>query len=782
MLQKFIILLTVLLFTSNLFGQLYEVNLQEKTRNASFIIEGEVTKSESYIGLDNEIYTANEIVVYKNFTRNEIAERITVITLGGTLDNETTTWTHLLSLSVGDAGIFFLEESERPEPNNPNFSTAFYNVYASSQGFLKYSFDEDKIIAHAPFWYSENIETDAYNYFRQNLGTPSIYFIPDWEKERKCIVFNLEIQNVQNSGTPLELLALASVKSNIGEFYLRSAAIIAKYDTEVLGENIIQNGTLQLINTGISNSSHYLNISSEPYPDQVNVKIDFNYNTGSVSDMAIINESFQPLIKLKLSLQQIADPNIILDSEQMLQNSEIYNTVTQKSERIDCIEIEGDFDVKLTCSPPVITSFTTSFLPPNTARAGTQDTLTIFGTCFDSIRGASEVEFTDANTGPVPVNWVAPLDGDYILWTDTLIKVLVPSVTKTGGINSAGTGRFRVNRGILGTDISVLDLVIPFSAVNHSTAQFSIPPNPPSKTLKMYLGNVNGSGGQSIYYAPSFKADTNAVKAFERALEKWRCTTFINYKIQDSTSIIDISNAGRIEYAPLPVGATTTLAVTGNTPFRYCIDSTGFFEGASRPRFVILFNSNVNWHRDTLMPVPLPNNTFDMDSRALHELGHAHLLNHSNNINDLMYFTDAVAPLEYRREILPNDKSGGEYIVETSANSPDSCHLSMVPLTIANCDNLTNLIEVKGELLSINVFPNPVIEEVNIRIDYDQSFSKIKLELHLFDFLGHMVDNKSIENIETSINISNLPSGIYLLTLSQEGKHIKSFKIIKNKI
>lgn len=450
---------------------------------------------------------------------------------------------------------------------------------------------------------------------------------------------------------------------------------------------------------------------------------------------------------------------------------------TERPERFECIRIEGDFEVKVACSPPVITSFTTSYLPPDTVRAGTQDTLTIRGMCFDSIRGTSEVEFTDANTGPMPVNWVAPLDGDYVLWSDTLIKVLVPSLTKTGVANSAGTGRFRVNRGASGIATSASDLYIPFAAYNHATGAFN---NPANKSLKVYVPDRNGLGGQSIYYASNFKADTNAVKSFERGLENWRCTTFINYRVQDSTAVPNILHAGRIEYDSLPVGAITTLASTGNPTF-FCPDSTGFIPGSERRRFTIKFNSNLNWHTDTLMPTPLPANTFDLESRAVHELGHAHLLNHSNNTNDLMYFTDVIPPLEYRRDIKPNDESGGNYIVQISTNPPASCPTAMTPLTPANCGGTTSVIDIgNSRTIAVTIYPNPTNNEFHILIDDQNLNSVLDFKVQLFDVVGQKILSKSINDNDTVIDVSILSSGIYLLTLNHQGKIIQSYNIIKN--
>lgn len=779
MLQKLIFSLTVLLFTSNLFGQLYEVSLQEKTRDASFIIEGEVTKSKSYVGNDNEIYTANEIVVYKKFKGNDVPERLTVITLGGTVDNETTSWTHLLNLSVGDAGIFFLEDTKRPLPDNLDIAPKFYNVYASSQGFLKYSFEDDLVKAHAPFWYSENIKNDIYDLFRQEIEIPTIYFTPDWEQDNQCIVFKFDVGGGQTPQSALELESLVSVKSTIGEFYLQSAAIIAKYNSTVLGQDVIQSGALQAINYGISASNDYSINSTDLSSNEVELKIDF---TSTIPlDMTLVDSSFQPLVKLKLTLQTLADPNIVIDADKMQQNTKYYNTTSQKPEQFRCIDVVGDFDVKLNlaCSPPVITSFTTSFLPPDTVRAGTFDTLTIRGMCFDSIRGISEVEFTDADTGPVPVMWVTPLDGDYVLWSDTLIKVIVPSWTKTSLKNSAGTGKFRVNRGAFGIATSATDLYIPFAALNHATGALN---NPANKSLKLYVPNRNGMGGQSIYYAANFVVDTNAVKTFERALEKWRCTTFINYKIQDSIAVPNIFHAGRIEYDSLHVGVmSTTLASTGNPSFFCAPDSAGLFIGSERRRFTIKFNSNLNWHKDTLMPIPLPANTYDLESRAVHELGHGHLLNHSNNVNDLMYFTDAVAPFEYRREILDNDENGGIYIVQISSNSPPTCPPAMVPLTLANCSGTTNVVELENkELIFVQVFPNPTSDKLNIFIDYQKAFSKIELKAYLFDLLGNEILSKPINSNNTKIDVSSLPSGIYLFSIAQKGNFVQSFKIIKN--
>ncbi len=536
MTKRLVFLLTVFLFSSNLFSQLYEVGFDEKIRNSSFIVEGEVVKSESYYGKDNEIYTANELLVYKTFKGNNVPERLTIITLGGTVDSETETWTHLLKLSAGDAGIFFLEETKRPTPTRFGFPQHYFDVFASSQGFLKYHFGDGQVSAAAPFAYYPNIIGGLYKSLRQELGIPAIYLSPEWEKAEKCIVYLFEVSQ-PDPRSPLELEALVSIKSTQGQFYLYKSSVIAEFNSDALGESIIENEILEIENTGITDSEGYSVNAADVTPSKV--KIEVVSNTSEVDEMALIGESYSALVKLKLNLPGLVDPGILLDESQMVHNSEYFDPESEKPEEFECIKIEGDFDIKEVCSPPMITSFS-----PTTISAGTDDTLTIRGMCFDSIRGTSEVEFTDSKAGAPPVTWVQPLDGEYILWSDTLIKVIVPSIVKGMDIKqSAGTGRFRVNRGGAGIAISPLDLNIPFAALNFATGPFS---NPQSKGIPISLSNYNMSGGQSIYYAFNFKADTNAVKAFERALINWKCATFVNYKVQDSTMVPNINRAGRI--------------------------------------------------------------------------------------------------------------------------------------------------------------------------------------------------------------------------------------------
>lgn len=79
---------------------------------------------------------------------------------------------------------------------------------------------------------------------------------------------------------------------------------------------------------------------------------------------------------------------------------------------------------------------------------------------------------------------------------------------------------------------------------------------------------------------------------------------------------------------------------------------------------------------------------------------------------------------------------------------------------------------------AINIYPNPVKDFLIV----DLSGEKFKNPSYqLFDGTGRMISKDELKNMKTEINTSALSAGLYMLTVSSEGKTIKTFKIIKNK-
>jgi len=72
----------------------------------------------------------------------------------------------------------------------------------------------------------------------------------------------------------------------------------------------------------------------------------------------------------------------------------------------------------------------------------------------------------------------------------------------------------------------------------------------------------------------------------------------------------------------------------------------------------------------------------------------------------------------------------------------------------------------------IKLYPNPIIDMVTI------SSTEIMTNLEVINMLGQMVFSKSINEIETTIDMSRYPSGSYIVRVSVEDK-TKTFKVIK---
>jgi hypothetical protein len=441
----------------------------------------------------------------------------------------------------------------------------------------------------------------------------------------------------------------------------------------------------------------------------------------------------------------------------------------------DTIIVEIDLNPHTGCDPPVIESF-----EPECVRAGTDDVLTIRGTCFGDSSAFRSVDFTNSKTGPEPIIWVDPHANTEILtWSDTLIRVMVPSrvvdFNDFSITHSVGSGYIRVNKGYLeGRDTSEVPLCVIFSVLNDIRL---IPGTTKVVSNPVWLGNYNGMGGQSLVYTPEFKSYPGATAAFERALISWRCATGINYIIQDESEV-DLSVAGIIGFVDLPDGVGG--ATLNTIPDFFPCDSLGIPVGANRKNFSIAFNKNIIWHTDTLMPeldLTNPVDTADLESTALHELGHAHLLQHSNDSTDLMFYRRPYNQ-EYRREITPNSLAGGLYVMDISVNAAsDSCQAKMEKVS-GDCTKVTDVIEISPTIqIGIKLFPNPAQSILNVTLDF-RDRTHVPLNWTLFDPQGQKMLSGFL-NQSTSISLNSIPSGVYFFMVGTENEPVKAFKVVK---
>src|SRR5687767_4699091 len=90
------------------FSQLYKVENTEKEQNATLIVEGKVVEQTSFWNPQHTmIFTSNKITVYKRFKGELTSANIEVMTIGGSVGDESIHASDMLELSNGEIGVFF---------------------------------------------------------------------------------------------------------------------------------------------------------------------------------------------------------------------------------------------------------------------------------------------------------------------------------------------------------------------------------------------------------------------------------------------------------------------------------------------------------------------------------------------------------------------------------------------------------------------------------------------------------------------------------------------------
>ena len=322
---------------------------------------------------------------------------------------------------------------------------------------------------------------------------------------------------------------------------------------------------------------------------------------------------------------------------------------------------------------------------PNPVISGTTDTdqlLIIKGLGFGTTIGI--VQFSNADDGgntlitsPVPST-------DITYWTDTEIHIKVPS--------QAGTGKVVVN----GT--SFPNLVIKFAVldINNTFSDFAS-----STRQDIRMVNQDNHGGYTFHYNPSFLQNNNAVASYERAIENWRCHTGMNYRVSGTITQIDSAandNINVVSFGVLPAG------VLGRATSWY---------GGERTNACDL--SNTVWYTseiDVIFSTALPNgyfwnygpdassvaNTFDLESVALHEMGHAHGLAHIIASTRVMNY--AISNGQDKRVLAAGDIEAGNY--KLSKNSGYICLIPtnstgvLIPVAANQCVLPSTILSISG--------------------------------------------------------------------------------------
>jgi hypothetical protein len=552
------------------------------------------------------------------------------------------------------------------------------------------------------------------------------------------------------------------VNSLVGNKVLNSAGIQLSYNPVFFGPSVVNNGGLTVFEKGISLDYGYDFSAADVSSSAAKIALVPNAALGGKVE---IGASEQLLGRGEFVIKNpLADPGITYNTEQ----SKAFTTYFEEgvNKQFDTVVVVGSW------REDCLTIYDVS---PDTVAAGVSDIITIRGKCFGPfLEGVTAVLFTDASAGPAPLA-CEPLTTDYynstcgfpsiICWSDTLIRVKVPSVhqkTLTSFTNSiyAGTGRVAVVTA--SSLVSSPDtLFVKYAAFNDYT---SVSETPSKTALPWTLRDANGNGGYTLTYGSGMLADTAAQRCFQRALDTWRCATKINFSFDPTYPNIGglICKVDIVD--TFAIGVLSATATTTSRKIR--CDASGVFIKAYLTRFDIMFNKKHNFYKKEDLSL-FDTSYVDMQSTALHEIGHAHLLYHVNN-EDPMFFS---RPKGRARRVLSTfDIEGGKKMMDiNNAIFPGStCNPSVMQPFICIVGNQ----DVEKNDIEIIPSPNPT----SSTILFEPRFMNKGYQLKLHSIQGRLVFSGLLA---PEIDIRNLPGGTYTGQVVENNIIISYFKLVK---
>ena len=293
------------------------------------------------------------------------------------------------------------------------------------------------------------------------------------------------------------------------------------------------------------------------------------------------------------------------------------------------IYVDGSLEIDFFSQSQTAENVVISSISPTTITAGNSEILTISGSGFgDFTSGANSgyVSFRDADQGGS--GWVRCLKTQVMSWSDTEIKVQVPS--------DSGSGTIRLSFADNSSFETTETIVIPVSInnINYSSSgsaddeiaypiyhagSFTVNGEPSSHILEgKYLWSINSD----------FYNNTQAMDIFEDTLIDWRCTTGINFEISEELTEIDEYS---LDYTNVVSFGLTGAIATTYSYFIGCNSSDGI-QWTWRD-VDIIFNQNQNFGYDNVS-----SNQIDFNSTSKHELGHAMGFGHNINSQTLMHY------------------------------------------------------------------------------------------------------------------------------------------------
>ena len=384
---------------------------------------------------------------------------------------------------------------------------------------------------------------------------------------------------------------------------------------------------------------------------------------------------------------------------------------------------------------------------PSLVRAGIGETITISGLGFGSVKG--DIRFRNADTGGATYSTV--YSEDIISWSDTSIVVEIPTFV--------GTGDFQVitiNNDIYTTANS---LTVISSELATEFDQF------PDSFFRTKLINQDGQGGYTWVFNEAFFENTDAVDAFQRAVDTWVCatniswlvsevSTTINSAVNDGVNVVSLKSAFDVNAQELSPGV---LAIA-TSRYNGCLVSGG--ANAYLNDVDITFNSDFDWNFSENEPEEYQ---YDFEGTATHELGHAHNLGHVVNEDALMHFDTESGVNSATRDIDRNTINAALIAYEYSETNG-----------ICNEDFV-----VSRDCMDYSTIEVETVDDVTVTTNGDATFSIVNVDylwkLRVFDVSGKFI----LETTNRTVDLSNYHSGVYIFYVEYDAAGEGYYKVVR---
>lgn len=294
----------------------------------------------------------------------------------------------------------------------------------------------------------------------------------------------------------------------------------------------------------------------------------------------------------------------------------------------------------------VVDDIEISSISPTSIVAGNKEILTITGSGFGDFISASNygvVSFKNSDSGGS--SWKSCLKTQIVSWTDTQIRVEVPS--------DSGSGSIRITTAADIDYESTQTIEIPFSinTLNYPNDGsddeiFEYPIFHTGSIIQDILDSEsapydNITDGQYVFTLNENFYDTEQARnRFEEGLNDWVCKTGLNFAISEDTTAIDEAES---DYTNVVTFASTESLGVTYSYFDGCIinDEDGKLVGVqlSWREIDIIFNMLTDWGFDEVKF-----NQYDFASTAKHEIGHAMGFGHNINSTSLMHYASGSGP------------------------------------------------------------------------------------------------------------------------------------------